>query len=264
MTKSARPLVLAGGAALLALLDVTVVNLAALDGLGLTLRTAPAATKDDAPKPEATSLPWRRFVVVGDSLAEGIGDPAPGYEHLGWADRVASTLGADYLNLGRRNLLAAEVRATQLEPALAFGPDLAAVVCGGNDLMRPDHNPEAVERDVDAIVAALRAAGSEVIMLAPFDLSQSELLPDQKKPAWRSLIEQYLQPIPHQKARCRQANRLTEIAASRRTQPRRPSGRRHDSPLATFLSVRWRAPPSEGLQHDVGSTGATVRVWLEI
>jgi hypothetical protein len=25
---------------------------------------------------------------------------------------------------------------------------------------------------------------------APFDLSQSELLPDQRKPAWRSLIEQ--------------------------------------------------------------------------
>jgi len=163
---------------------------AAIVGLGLTLRTAPAVTEADAPKQGATSLPWRRFVVVGDSLAEGVGDPAPGYEHLGWADRVASTLGADYLNLGRRHLLAAEVRATQRERALAFAPDLAAVVCGGNDLMRPDHDPEAVERDVDAIVAALRAAGSEVIMLATFDLSQSELLPDQRKPAWRSLIEQ--------------------------------------------------------------------------
>jgi lysophospholipase L1-like esterase len=105
-------------------------------------------------------LPWRRFVVVGDSLAEGIGDPTPGYEHLGWADRVARGLEADYLNLGRRDLLAVEVRATQLERALAFAPDLAAVVCGGNDLMRADHDPEAVERNVDAIVAALRAAAA--------------------------------------------------------------------------------------------------------
>ncbi len=122
-------------------------------------------------------------------MAEGIGDPAPGYEHLG-CEHVARSFDADYLNLGKRDLLAAEVRATQLERALAFGPDLAAVVCGGNDLMRADHDPEAVERDVDAIVAALRAAGSEVIMLAPFDLSRSELLPEQRRPAWRSLIEQ--------------------------------------------------------------------------
>jgi lysophospholipase L1-like esterase len=133
---------------------------------------------------------WSRFVVVGDSMAKGIGDPVPGYEHLGWADRVANTLRTDYLNLGQRNLLAAEVRATQLERALAFAPDLAAVVCGGNDLMRPDHDPVAVERHVDAIVAALRAVGSDVIMFAPFDMSQSELVPTDRKPAWRSLIEQ--------------------------------------------------------------------------
>ncbi len=102
---------------------------------------------------------------------------------------MARALEADYLNLGRRDLLAAEVRATQLEPALAFASDLAAVVCGGNDLMRANHEPETVERDVDAIVAALRAAGSDVIMIAPFDLRQSELLSKERKPAWRSLIE---------------------------------------------------------------------------
>ena len=36
--------------------------------------------------------PWRRFAVLGDSIAEGVGDPVPGYEHLGWADRVAAAL----------------------------------------------------------------------------------------------------------------------------------------------------------------------------
>jgi lysophospholipase L1-like esterase len=162
--------------------------------LGLTLLPVATATVSEETDPYARSprfdhSPWRRFVVVGDSMAEGIGDPTPGYEHLGWADRVANTLRTDYLNLGRRNLLAAEVRDTQLERALAFAPDLAAVVCGGNDLMRADHDPVALERDVDAIVAALREAGSDVIMFAPFDVSRSELLPAEHRPVWQSLIE---------------------------------------------------------------------------
>jgi lysophospholipase L1-like esterase len=55
--------------------------------------------------------------------------------------------------------------------------------------MRRDHDPVAVERHLDAIVAALRAAGSEVIMFAPFDMSRSELLPADHKPTWGSLIE---------------------------------------------------------------------------
>jgi EmrB/QacA subfamily drug resistance transporter len=172
---------------------------AAIVGLGLTLRplAAPTVTEADDPYVDEqagqtgqTVLPYKRFVAVGDSMAEGVGDPTPGYRHLGWADRLAEHLDGEYLNLGKRNLLAAEVRATQLEQALAFAPDLAAVLCGGNDLMRNDDiDLKTVERDVDAIVAALRAAGSDVIMMAPFDMSQTELVPDEYKPTWHSLIE---------------------------------------------------------------------------
>lgn len=182
----------------------------AVVGLGLVLRPARAAAAATAvaplplplPAPAVLTIPvtptptpartgYRRFVVLGDSMAEGIGDPVTGYEHIGWADRVARALGPDaaYLNLGRRNLLAGEVRATQLAPALAFFPDLAAVVCGGNDLMRRDHDTAAVEREVDAIVAALRAVGCEVIMLAPFDISLSDAVSDDRKPGWHALIE---------------------------------------------------------------------------
>jgi lysophospholipase L1-like esterase len=156
---------------------------------------APAVSEANDPhlasQPDLTLTPYRRFVVVGDSMAAGTGDPAPGYEHLGWADRIARALGSDaeYLNLGKRNLLAAEVRATQLEPALAFKPDLAAVVCGGNNLMRPDHDRAVVEAEVNAIVRALRDAGSEVIMFAPFDMSTSDVLPEDYKPRWRALIQ---------------------------------------------------------------------------
>ena len=162
---------------------------AACAGLGLVLRPATPAVAVEPPIPMRPR--YGRFVVVGDSTAAGVGDPVPGYEHLGWADRVARGLGDGlaYLNLGRRNLLAAQVRATQLERALAFAPDLAAVLCGGNDLMRRDHDPAAVEREVDAIVAALRAAGSQVIMMAPFDMSLAPLVAEPDKPAWHSLIE---------------------------------------------------------------------------
>ena len=166
-------------------------------GLGLVPRplAAPAVNEANDPhlasQPDLTLTPYRRFVVIGDSIAAGVGDQTPGYEHLGWADRIARALRPDaqYLNLGKRNLLAAEVRATQLEQALAFEPDLAAVVCGGNDLMRPHHDPAAVEAELDSIVQALRDAGSEVIMFAPFDMSRSDALPEDHKPHWRSLIE---------------------------------------------------------------------------
>src|SRR5204863_61770 len=34
--------------------------------------------------------PWTRFAVLGDSIAEGVGDAVDGYGDLGWADRVAA------------------------------------------------------------------------------------------------------------------------------------------------------------------------------
>lgn len=114
--------------------------------------------------------PWRRFVVVGDSIAEGVGDPLPGYTPLGWADRVAEELDAAVpglvaLNLGRRNLRTAEVLAEQVAPAVGFGPDLALVACGGNDALRPGFQPDTVDRDVTAIVTALRATGADVMTI---------------------------------------------------------------------------------------------------
>ena len=81
--------------------------------------------------------PWQRFVILGDSIAEGVGEPVPGYPPLPIAQRVTAELARlqpelAVLNLGRRNLRARQVRERQLAPALAFGPDLALVVCGAN------------------------------------------------------------------------------------------------------------------------------------
>jgi hypothetical protein len=39
-----------------------------------------------------SGAPWRRFAVLGDGMAEGLGDAVPGYQDAGWADRVAAAL----------------------------------------------------------------------------------------------------------------------------------------------------------------------------
>jgi lysophospholipase L1-like esterase len=125
---------------------------------------------------------WRRLAVLGDSIAAGVREPVEGYRDLSWVDRVAAPLRAAVpnlavLNLGRRNLLAAEVRASQLEPALAFRPDLAIVTAGGNDSLRRSFDPGAVERELVAIVGPLRRAGADVVLLELMDIVASGLVP---------------------------------------------------------------------------------------
>ncbi|SCG45111.1 SGNH/GDSL hydrolase family protein [Micromonospora halophytica] len=131
--------------------------------------------------------PWRRFVVLGDSVAEGMCEPVDGYSDLQWADRIAAELratrpGLAYLNLGRRGLRAHEVHGTQLDAALAFTPDLALVVCGGNDAFRSSFDADAVDVEVAAMVTALRQAGADVITVGMFDVSHSPAVPAAMRP----------------------------------------------------------------------------------
>jgi lysophospholipase L1-like esterase len=132
--------------------------------------------------------PWRRLAVLGDSVAEGVREPHAGYLDLSWVDRVEASLRtADpqlaVLNLGRRDLRAAEVRASQLQPALAFEPDLAIVAAGGNDALRRSFDPGAVERELVAMVGPLRRAGSDVLLLELMDVVASGLVPGERAAA---------------------------------------------------------------------------------
>lgn len=119
--------------------------------------------------------PWRRFAVLGDSIAEGVADTVPGYSLMPYADRVAAELTTvrpelAYLNLGRRGLRAHEVRAGQLAPALAFAPDLALVACGANDALRPGYEAraDAVDAELAAIIRALQECGALVLTVSIF------------------------------------------------------------------------------------------------
>lgn len=134
--------------------------------------------------------PWRRFAVLGDSIAEGVADAVAGYSLMPFADRVAAELTAvrpelEYLNLGVRGLRAHEVREGQLAAALAFGPDLALVACGANDALRPGYEAraDAVDGELAAVIRALQRGGALVMTVSIFVRPYYPSLPTWLRPS---------------------------------------------------------------------------------
>ncbi len=108
-------------------------------------------------------LSIRSYVALGDSFTEGVGDPDVSRPNgvRGWADRVAEVLGTldegfRYANLAVRGRKLQGVLDEQLEPALALGPDLVTVYAGGNDILRPSVDIDAILAPYADAVARLR------------------------------------------------------------------------------------------------------------
>jgi lysophospholipase L1-like esterase len=121
--------------------------------------------------------PWRRFVAIGDSFTEGIGDPQPASPggHRGWADRVAEVLGSQvpdfaYANLAVRGRLIGQIVADQIDPALALAPDLVTLCAGGNDIIRPGADPDAVASIFEDAVVRLAGTGATVVVFTGIDV----------------------------------------------------------------------------------------------
>ena len=120
--------------------------------------------------------PWRRYVAIGDSFTEGIGDPEPASPggHRGWADRVAEVLADQvedfaYANLAVRGRLIGQILAEQVEPALALKPDLVTFSAGGNDVIRPGSDPDAVAELFEDAVARLSRDGATLVVFTGID-----------------------------------------------------------------------------------------------
>jgi lysophospholipase L1-like esterase len=114
-----------------------------------------------------TSTGYLRYVAVGDSQTEGVGDGDDVRGLRGWADRLAEQIAREspgllYANLAVRGRLAGQVRAEQLAPALALRPDLATVVAGLNDVLRPRFDADEVAGQLEAMFAALTGQGARV------------------------------------------------------------------------------------------------------
>jgi lysophospholipase L1-like esterase len=119
-------------------------------------------------------VPFGSFVALGDSFTEGIGDPYPDGTHQGWADRFARYLavtspGLTYANLAIRGKLLGQVISEQVPAAIRLAPDLVSIAAGGNDLLRPSSDPDALAASFGQAVAALRSAGCTVMLFTGFD-----------------------------------------------------------------------------------------------
>src|SRR4051794_31910106 len=127
------------------------------------------------------AAPFRRYVAVGDSFTEGVGDPDPGRPNglRGWADRVAEALAAaqpgfGYANLAIRGRKLPQIIEEQLPAALTLRPDLVTLSGGGNDVLRPKADVDALAAALDEAVGALRAAGATVVLFTLGDTRSNQ------------------------------------------------------------------------------------------
>lgn len=122
----------------------------------------------------------KRYLALGDSFTEGMGDDDPTRPNgvRGWADRVAEQLcTADpawgYANLAIRGKKIRQVIDEQLGAALVLQPTLVTLYAGGNDILRPRVDIDALMAGYDDMVARLRASGAAVVVFTGFDSSDS-------------------------------------------------------------------------------------------
>jgi lysophospholipase L1-like esterase len=119
-----------------------------------------------------------RYVAIGDSFSEGIGDAGP-VPFPGWTGRLASGmaehLGApvDYANLAVRGRLLSGVLDGQLDAALALDPTptLITFCAGGNDLLRPRFDVQGLIAQLETAVTSVRGRGVRIALLSPADPS---------------------------------------------------------------------------------------------
>ena len=125
-------------------------------------------------------MKWTRYVAVGDSFTEGMSDPDPSRDngYVGWADRLAAHLALEarragqdfgYANLAIRGRLLDDIAGRQVDEALALQPDLVSIVGGGNDVLRPRADVDALAARLEEAVARIRATGADVLMATPVD-----------------------------------------------------------------------------------------------
>ncbi|MFG2131464.1 SGNH/GDSL hydrolase family protein [Streptomyces sp. NPDC048751] len=109
-----------------------------------------------------------RFVALGDSLTEGVGDPV-GDGWRGWAALLADGLAqqpqdaVEFTKLAVSGAQTRDVLERQLPAGLALRPDLASVVVGVNDTLRCTFDIQAVAERLDAVYAAFTGQGAVLL-----------------------------------------------------------------------------------------------------
>ena len=120
---------------------------------------------------------YTRFITLGDSFTEGVGDIEVNGQFRGWADRVAERIALQqsdfsYLNLAIRGKLVAEVIDKQIPEAITWidGPNtLLSFHAGANDVLRPGYNPEIVLPQYREAVRTLAATGAQLLLFTAIE-----------------------------------------------------------------------------------------------
>lgn len=119
---------------------------------------------------EVVDMGWQRYVAIGDSFTEGIGDPRPNGRERGWADRVAEALASDdprvrYANLAIRGRRLAQIVQEQVPQARELSPDLVSFAGGVNDALRRQWDIAALSEHLEAGIAALSDTGADIVIV---------------------------------------------------------------------------------------------------
>ncbi len=132
-------------------------------------------------------MTFRKYVALGDSFTEGVGDPDPDRPNglRGWADRAAEGLAAaaardgepfGYANLAIRGRKLPAIIEEQVDAALALGPDLVSIHGGGNDVLRPKVDIDALAAAYDEAIGRLAASGAHVMMFTIADTGEGGVM----------------------------------------------------------------------------------------
>lgn len=123
-----------------------------------------------------------RFVALGDSLTEGVGDPVDaGWR--GWAALLAASLAEDservrFTNLAVSGAQTRDVLERQTPAALELRPDLVSVVVGVNDTLRRTFDIHAVAAHLDRVYGSLTRQGATLLTACLPDPGAMLRLPD--------------------------------------------------------------------------------------
>ncbi|MEZ2391448.1 SGNH/GDSL hydrolase family protein [bacterium RCC_150] len=123
-----------------------------------------------------------RYVALGDSFTEGLGDADPSRPNgvRGWADLVARQLAHGneqfgYANLAIRGRKLRQVMAEQVDAAVALQPTLVTLYAGANDIFRPKVDIDNLMQDYEAGIAKLAGTGARILLFTGFDARSSKV-----------------------------------------------------------------------------------------
>ncbi len=132
---------------------------------------------------------WKRFVAIGDSFTEGIGDEVEGIALKSWVDHFVQLCVNDieYANFAKRGLVTREIRSQQLEKALTFNPDLVSLIAGANDVLKGRWNHYAYKEDMKCMIDTLSKTGADIMIAnlpdftvrLPFSTEKKQVLKEQ-------------------------------------------------------------------------------------